>query len=122
MDIAEMDDLEQGQNPEQGDDFEMVDASEKEAIFVQTTHEEGRAIEKAASLDELDPCVVDCESQTTLVEELESLTVDSKDPSKSLQVYKNSLAIVKERLKNFLCRNLDILLGSKRIWLSAIER
>lgn len=46
--------------------------------------------------------------QITLVEELKSSSVDPLDPTKLLHEGKSLSSEIKDRLKDFLCRDLDI--------------
>lgn len=62
MDIDEVNNSKQGTNPGQGEDVEIVDASEKKAnMEIQLGLEEGRVAEEAAHFDELDPCIINDE-------------------------------------------------------------
>lgn len=58
--------------------------------------------------DELDPRIRESNSQTSPIEELENFLVDPQDPSKMLQVGNGLTLEAKEKLKNFLRRNLDV--------------
>lgn len=60
------------------------------------------------SLEELDPRVVESESQAAPMEELETFPVDSQDTSKVLQVGKELNEEIKEELKSFLRQNSDV--------------
>lgn len=87
----------------------MIDTSEEEAIFkVQSAPEEWRAIKD--NLNKLDPCIIDCESLTALVEELKSFYRKFSTSSKSLHVKKNLPETAKKKLKCFLRMRLYQLL------------
>lgn len=51
---------------------------------------------------------MESDSQTALVKELESFSIDLQDPTKSLQVGNDIPQEANEKLKGFLCKNLDI--------------
>lgn len=81
----------------------MIDTSEKEAVFeVQSVPEEGRTIKEVDNLNKLDPCIIDYESLTALVEELKSFYHKFSTSSKSLHVEKNLPETAKKKLKCFL--------------------
>lgn len=87
----------------------MIDTSEEEATMeIQLGPEEGRVTEEATHFDEQNPRIINCEPQTALVEELKSFVVDFHDRSKSLQVDKGLLLILKENRKGFQQSNLDV--------------
>lgn len=48
----------------------MINVSEELVFELESIPEEGRATGKVDNLDKLHPCIIDCESQTTPVEEL----------------------------------------------------
>lgn len=60
------------------------------------------------SLEELDPRIIESESLTAPMEELECFPVDPQDATKVLQVGKDLEHGMKEELKNFLRRNVDV--------------
>lgn len=94
---VDMDDLsEQEMAPEEGEDVFMTEASEK------------RAMDETTSREELDPRIIDCEPQTAPIEELETYPTDLKDPSKLLRVGTNLPHRIREGLKSFLRKNLDV--------------
>lgn len=87
----------------------MIDISKENAIFeVQSAPKKGRAAKEVANLDELNLHIIDYELLTVPVEELESFTMDPQNLVKSLQLKKNLAIEAKEKLKCFLCGNLDI--------------
>lgn len=52
--------------------------------------------------------MAECKPQIASIEELESIQVDPQDLAKMLKVGKGLLTNLKEKLKDFLNRNLDI--------------
>lgn len=64
--------------------------------------------EEASLIKELDPRIIDDELLTASIEELENFEVGSHDSTKCLQVGKNLLQVLKEKLKDFLRNNLDV--------------
>ncbi|XP_022880877.1 uncharacterized protein LOC111398174 [Olea europaea var. sylvestris] len=77
----------------ESEDVEMIDVPPNPEVLV---------------IDEIDLHVIEHKPQTSPVEELESFSVDPRDPSKLLKVGKGLSSTVKEKLKDFLSRNLDI--------------
>jgi ribonuclease HI len=77
-------------------------------VLMTEAPEKGTTVEKMTYLEELDPRIIDCEPQTAPMEELETFPIDTMDPSKYLQVGSKLPPKVKEELKNFLVRNLDV--------------
>lgn len=70
--------------------------------------EMNNALEKVFMLDEIDPRMAELEPQTTPVDELESFLVDPRDPTKMLKVEKGLSIKIKEKLKDFLSRNINV--------------
>ncbi|XP_022883683.1 uncharacterized protein LOC111400502 [Olea europaea var. sylvestris] len=64
--------------------------------------------EELSMIDEIDPRVIGHEPQATPIEELENFPVNPRDPAKVLKVGIGLSNDMKERLKDFLCKNLDI--------------
>lgn len=57
-----------------------------------------------AKFDELDHRIIDCESYSIPIEELANFSVDPRDCSKSLQVVKDLLTEVEEKLKVYFVK------------------
>lgn len=66
------------------------------------------APEETLPLDELKPQIIESEPQTTLVEKLESFSANPQDSAQALRIGKSLPLVIKEELKNFLRRNLDV--------------
>ncbi|XP_022856189.1 uncharacterized protein LOC111377343 [Olea europaea var. sylvestris] len=64
--------------------------------------------EELSMINEIDPRVIKHEPQRPTVEELESFPVDSSDPTKVLKVGRGLCNDMKEKLKNFPYKNLDV--------------
>ncbi|XP_022856262.1 uncharacterized protein LOC111377400 [Olea europaea var. sylvestris] len=82
-----------GDAPSEPKDVEMIDAPPMLKILV---------------IDEIDRRIIEHEPQASPVEELESFSVDPQDPSKLLKVGKGLSNSLKEKIKGFLSRNLDV--------------
>ncbi|KAL2480436.1 Uncharacterized protein Adt_33418 [Abeliophyllum distichum] len=65
-------------------------------------------MEEETSPEDIDPRVTGVDSQTSLVEELESFAVDFADPTQTLQVRKNLIEESNKALKKFICHNFDV--------------
>ncbi|XP_022894074.1 uncharacterized protein LOC111408560 [Olea europaea var. sylvestris] len=75
------------------EDVDMIDAPPNAEVLV---------------IDEIDPRIMEHEPQASPVKELESFSVDPRDPSKVLKVGKCLANILKEKIKDFLSKNLDV--------------
>ncbi|XP_022861553.1 uncharacterized protein LOC111381936 [Olea europaea var. sylvestris] len=82
-----------GDAPSESEDVEMIDVPPISKILV---------------IDEIDPHIIEHEPQASPIEELESFSVDPRDPSKLLKVGKGLSNSLKEKIKDFLSRNIDI--------------
>ncbi|XP_022889049.1 uncharacterized protein LOC111404482 [Olea europaea var. sylvestris] len=82
-----------GKAPTEPEDIDMIDAPPNSEVLV---------------IDEIDPCIIELEPQASPVEELESFSVDPRDPSKVLKVGKGLSNILKEKIKDFFSQNIDI--------------
>lgn len=101
--------IEEVNNPAQGEHVEMIDASEEDSTMeIQSGFEEWRVAKEAFHIDELDLHIIDDKPQTTLMEELESFEMGLHDFPKPLEVGKSLPPGLKEKLKKFLQNNLDI--------------
>lgn len=58
--------------------------------------------EEEAIYDELDPHIMEANSQIAPMEELKSFSADPQNPTKALQVIRDLPHKAKEKLKNFL--------------------
>lgn len=88
----------EGHISEQGRDVKIVDVPEEERVAI------------GVVCDEFDSRIIESNQQTTSLEKLESFLVSSRDPTKALQVGKDLSQKAKEKLKSFLCKNLDVFL------------
>lgn len=59
-------------------------------------------------IDEIDPRVIEYEPQETLIEEIESFSINPRNPAKVLKVGVGLSNDIKEKLKDFLHKNLDV--------------
>lgn len=101
--------IEEVNNPAQGEDIEMIDASKEDATMdIQSGSEEWRVAKEAFHIDELDFHIIDDKPLTTPMEELESFEMGLHDFPKSFEVGKSLPPGLKEKLKKFLRNNLDI--------------
>lgn len=64
--------------------------------------------EEVLILDEIDPRVVEHKPQTASVEKLKSFSVNPQDPTKILKVGNGLSTEIKEKIMDFLSRNLDV--------------
>lgn len=87
--------------PTEPEDIDMIDAPPNPEVLV---------------IDEIDPRIIEHEPQASPVEELENFSVDPRDLSKMLRVGKGLSNTLKEKIKDFQSKNLDVLLGSMRTW------
>lgn len=84
-------DVSGGQGPKQKD-VEMKDVSEE--VFIPNG---------------LDPMPSSLSPKQPLINELEIFSVDPQDPTRLLQVRKGLLLEIKEKIKDFLCKNFSLL-------------
>lgn len=91
------------------EDVVMTEASKEEVVLeVAVIPEKEQTVEQTIAMDELDPRMIDCKSQTALIEELENFPVGHPEQMRSLQVGKDLTPLEKEKLKSFLRNNLDV--------------
>ncbi|KAL2479945.1 Uncharacterized protein Adt_32911 [Abeliophyllum distichum] len=65
-------------------------------------------MEEAMPSEDIDPRVTGADSQTSSVEEIESLMSDPEDLMRRLQIGKNLRSESKEALRRFISNNLDV--------------
>lgn len=83
-----------GEPGHEHEDVEMIDAPfEREEIFIH---------------DKVNPRVAENKPQTAPVDELKSFSMDPRDPAKMLNVGKGLSIEMKEKLKDFLGRKLEV--------------
>ncbi|XP_022858151.1 uncharacterized protein LOC111379057 [Olea europaea var. sylvestris] len=82
-----------GDAPTEPEDIHMIDAPPNLKVLV---------------IDEIDPRIIEHEPQASPVEERKNFMVDPRDPSKMLRVGKGLSNILKEKIKDFLSKNLDV--------------
>lgn len=108
----EIDEIE---NLVQGEDVDMIDASKEEAMEIQSGPKEGMVAEKASQVDELDPRIIEDESQLAPIEELENFEVDSYDSPSTCRSVK-TYHWLERKLKGFLWNNLDVFAWKMKTW------